>query len=98
MGESFTNAKIVREIALYRETKMRSIDIEKIKKKFHREWLLIAVDKFDETTTTSVTGRLLAHSPHKDEVWATLKKIRRPKHPLVTYSESDLPKGYAAAF
>lgn len=77
---------------------MKSQSIEAIKKKFHREWLLIAVDKFDETTTTSVAGRLLAHSPHKDEVWATLKKIRRPKHPLVTYSENDLPKGYAAAF
>jgi len=30
--------------------KKKSQDIEKIKKKFHREWLLIAVDKFDEST------------------------------------------------
>jgi len=77
---------------------MKSQKIEAIKKRFRREWLLIAVDKFDEKTTTSIAGRLLAHSPHKDEVWAALKKVRRPKHPLVTYSENDLPKGYAAAF
>jgi hypothetical protein len=77
---------------------MKSQKIEAIKKRFRREWLLIAVDKFDEETTTSIAGRLLAHSPHKDEVWGALKKMRRPKHPLVTYSENDLPKGYAAAF
>ena len=77
---------------------MKSQKIESIKKKFRREWLLIAVDKFDETTTTPLTGRLLAHSPHRNEVWATLKKIRRPKLPLIEYSEDNLPEGYAAAF
>ncbi len=77
---------------------MKSQNIETIKKKFHREWLLIAVDKFDESTTTPLTGRLLAHSPHRDEIWAKLRKIRRPKLPLVEFSEDKFPKGFAAAF
>ena len=77
---------------------MKSQNIEKIKKRFHREWLLIAVDKVDESTTTPLSGRLLAHSPHRDEVWATLRKMKRPKLPLIEFSEDDLPKGFAAAF
>jgi len=77
---------------------MKYQKIDKIKKRYRREWLLIAVDKFDESTTTPMTGRVLAHSPHRDEVWAKLRGIRRPKLPYITYSEDDLPKGYAAAY
>lgn len=77
---------------------MKSQNIESIKKKYRREWLLITVDKMDESTTTPLTGRLLAHSPHRYEVWAKLRAMKRPRLPYVTYSEDDLPKGFAAAF
>lgn len=36
--------------------------IEDIRKQFHKEWLLIAVDEMDEKMATPLKGRLLAHS------------------------------------
>ncbi len=70
--------------------------IEKIRKRFRREWLLIALDRVDEDTTTPVTGTLIAHSPHRDEIHRKIGS--RPKRLYVVYSEDDFPKGYAAAF
>ena len=80
---------------------MRSQKIEKIKKQYHREWLLISVDKVDESTTTPISGRLIAHSPHRDEIYQKLMEFSKRKSALkvlVEYSEDALPKGYAAAF
>ena len=77
---------------------MRSQKIESLKKRYHREWLLVAVDKIDESTTTPISGRLLFHSPHRDETYRKLLSLSRRKNILVEYSEDSLPKGYAAAF
>jgi hypothetical protein len=77
---------------------MKSEKIEKIKKRFHREWLLIAVDKVDESTTTPISGRLIAHSPHRDEIYRKLFSLKQKRNILVECSEDKLPKGYAAAF
>jgi len=77
---------------------MKSQKIEKIKKRFNREWLLIAVDKVDESTTTPVSGKLITHSPHRDEVYHKLLSFKHIRNILVEYSEDRLPKGYAAAF
>ena len=78
--------------------KVRSERIEEIKKKHRHEWLLIAVHKMDEATTTPISGRLIAHSPHRHEIYSALKNSRLPNRVLVEYAEDDLPKGYAAAF
>jgi len=75
---------------------MKSQRIQTIRKKFHREWLLIAVDKMDKSTTTPLTGRLLAHSPYLDEIYR--KEMKRKEHTLTLYSEEGLPEGCAAAF
>ena len=77
---------------------MKTTNIKLIKKKFHREWLLIAVDKTDETTTTPITGRLLAHSPHREDIYRMLLKPPKVKELLVEFSEDSFPKGFAAAF
>lgn len=80
---------------------MKPQKIETIKKKFHREWLLIAVVNFDESTTTPISGRLIMHSPHRDEIYAKLLSIKNKNRKwlaLVEYSEDKFPKGYAAAF
>ena len=77
---------------------MKSEKIQNIKKRFHREWLLIAVDKVDESTTTPISGKLLFHSPHRDEVYSKLLSMRRKTAVLVENSSDSLPKGYAAAF
>ena len=77
---------------------MKVEKIETIKGRYHREWLLIAVDKVDESTTTPLAGRLIAHSPHRDEIYRKLSSHPRKTDILVEYSEDCLPKGYAAAF
>ena len=75
---------------------MKSQAIRHIRRRFHHEWLLIAVDRLDPKTQTPISGRLLAHSPHRDDVYdATL---RRRGLALVTYSDDRLPAGYATAF
>lgn len=79
--------------------KFRVEKIEKLKKTFRRQWLLIALDKMDETTTTPISGRLITHSPHRDEIYRYLM-AHPPKNKriLIEYSEDTFPKGYAAAF
>jgi len=70
--------------------------IEKLKKRFRREWLLIAVDKMDEATTTPLTGRLLAHSPHRDEVYRASRKYKGDAY--LTCTPDMLPRDVAIIF
>jgi hypothetical protein len=70
--------------------------IEELRKKYQREWLLIAIEKIDPKTTTPLTGRLLAHSPHREEI--DQKSMRYKKPALVVFSEDKFPEGYVAAF
>lgn len=75
---------------------MRSRKIETFRKMYHKEWLLIAVDKIDKATHIPLTGKLIAHSPHRDEIYQL--EMTKKKHTLTVYSEDGFPKGYAAAF
>lgn len=77
---------------------MRTEKIKTIKKRFHRQWLLISVDKVDESTTTPISGKVIAHSPHREDIYQMLIKPPKAKKLLVEYSEDSFPKGYAAAF
>ena len=76
--------------------KIKSQKINTIRKKFPKEWLLIAVDRINEFTQP-ISGRLLAHSPSRDEIYT---KSLHPYKSLIyiAYAEKKLPKGYAAAF
>ena len=70
--------------------------IEALRRRFRREWLLIAVDQVDKATPTPRRGRLLAHSPHRDELYAKERRARGLT--LTVYSDDQLPQGFAAAF
>ena len=75
---------------------MKAQQIETIRKGVRRERHFIAIDRMDEATTTPLTGRLLAHSPHREEIYA---RSRHYPHPaLIVFSEDRFPKGFAAAF
>lgn len=76
--------------------RLTSEPIEKLRARFHREWLLIAVDELDARTTTPRRGHLLGHSPYRDELYAKERRARGLT--LTVYSEDQLPQGYAAAF
>ncbi len=75
----------------------RSEPIERLKGRFRREWLLIAVDKMDESTTTPLTGRLIAHSPHRDEIYRESRK-RRKGLLLIDCTPDILPKDVRIVF
>ena len=75
---------------------MKIQKVEAIRKRYKREWLLIAISEMDKTTTTPIRGRLLVHSPHRDEI--DRASVRYPKPALVVFSEDKFPPGYAAAF
>lgn len=75
---------------------MKNQPINRIRKRFHREWLLIAVDEMNPVTMVPRRGRLLAHSPHRDEIHDAM--LRRKGLALITYSDDRLPAGYATAF
>jgi len=75
---------------------MKSQPIERIRKRFHREWLLVSVDRMEPRTQVPVSGRLLAHSPRRDEIYKRLVNARGLT--CVLYSDKRLPHGYAVAF
>lgn len=75
---------------------MKSEKIDAIRKRFRHEWLLIAVNEIDESTTTPVSGRLLMHSPHRNQIYDA--SMRYKGLALVMYSDDRMPKGYAMAF
>jgi len=75
---------------------MKSKPIQDIRKRFRREWLLIRADRIDPRTQVPLSGRLLAHSPHRDEVYDRL--VRSKGLTFVLYSDMSLPHGYAVAF
>ena len=75
---------------------MKNQPIEQIRRRFHREWLLVAVDRLDSRTQVPLSGRLLAHSPRRDDVYNRLVSARGLT--CVLYSDKTLPQGYAVAF
>ena len=74
----------------------KSEPIEKIRKRYKREWLLISIPKTESDNAQPKTGRLVIHSPHKDDVYEVMMKWRGPAY--LVYSEDGLPAGYATAF
>lgn len=74
---------------------MRSQKIDTIRKQFKHEWLLIAIDEMDESTTTPLTGHLLAHSPDPMEVH---KEAMKHAGLLATLYSDDWPEDLAACF
>ncbi len=79
-----------------RKTAINPEEIDTIRKRYHKEWLLIAVDKYDRKTTTVLTGHLLAHSPDPLDVHKVACKSRC-RHLMTVYS-NDWPEDLAAAF
>lgn len=77
---------------------MQTQRIETIRKRFKKEWLLIAVTETDKATTTSKKGRLIAHSPVRDEIYKKLLQVKSKYPVLVDYSEHSLPKDVAVIF
>ena len=85
-----------RRVRDVRVSAMKSQPINRIRKRFHREWLLIAVQELDRATTTPKRGRLLAHHPNREQIYEAM--LHHKGLALVTFSDDRLPAGYAVAF
>ena len=75
---------------------MKNESIDRMRKRFRREWLLVAVNKMDPRTQVPLRGRLLAHSPHRDEIYD--RSVKAKGLAVILYSDKNLPQGYAVAF
>ena len=51
--------------------------IDRIRNRFKNEWLLIRVVDFDRKRTLALTGRLIAHSKVKEELYPIERKYRK---------------------
>jgi hypothetical protein len=65
---------------------------EEIKETFKDEWVLVQVQKVDESFNV-IEGEVLAHSKDKDQVYQKLLQIR-PKHFSVEYT-GEIPEDLA---
>ena len=76
----------------------RSEKIENIRKRFRKrpEWLLIRVSRMDDSTTTPISGQLLAHSSDRDLIFK--KSVSQKGLVMIDHSQNKLPEGYAIAF
>lgn len=70
--------------------------IDQLRRRFKKEWLLVTVGRLDPRTQIPLTGTVVAHSPHRDEIYSRLVKAKGLS--MVIYSEKALPHGYAVAF
>lgn len=75
---------------------MRCESIQNIRRRFHREWLLIKVEKLDHYTTKPLLGQLVAHSPDREEIYQ--KSVYYKGLTLIDYSEDKLPVEFTVSF
>jgi hypothetical protein len=71
------------------------MEIEKIKKKYKDEWLLIKITMADEKDQP-IEGDVLLHSKSRDEVYEAQKDLKDDLY--ITYSGELPKKGFAVAF
>ena len=74
---------------------MKQEKISEIRARHHNEWLRIAVDEVDPETQEPLSGHLLAHGPHRQDIHKSSAEFSGPAY--VVYSE-DWPDDLAACF
>jgi hypothetical protein len=71
------------------------MEIDKIRKKYKNEWLLIRVTVADEKDQP-LEGEVLLHSKNRDEIYDAQKNLK--DYLYITYSGEMPKKGFAVAF
>lgn len=56
---------------------MKTEPIQKIRNRFKEQWLLIDVIDFDRKRTLPLTGKLIAHSKNKEDLYPIERKHRK---------------------
>jgi len=71
------------------------MEIEKIRRKYKNEWLLIRVTVADEKDQP-IEGEIVLHSKNRDEIYEAQKNLK--EYLYITYSGEMPKKGFAVAF
>ena len=71
------------------------MNIEKLKKRYKDEWLLIKITKTDKQDCP-IEGEVLLHSKNRDEIYEAQKNLK--EYLYITYSGEMPKKGFAVAF
>jgi len=66
--------------------------MSEIKKKYHNEWLLIEVSKFDKDYNV-IEGKVIANSPFKSDIYSALLRCKGKK--IAIEYVGELPKEMA---
>ena len=74
---------------------MATEKIDDIRKRFHNEWLLIAVDEIDPSTHEPARGHLLAHGANRSDIHEMSKQYEGLAYVV---SSDDWPEDLAACF
>ena len=67
--------------------------IQDLLKQYPGEW--VAIEVTQEEDGRPIAGRLVHHSPDRDEVWQKTRELQRV---YIVYAGEPLKEGYAAAF
>jgi len=71
------------------------LSMKKIVEKYRDEWVLIVYEELDEDLNVK-KGKVIAHSPRKDEIYARLSETRG-KNVAIEYT-GKLPEDLAVMF
>ena len=71
------------------------MEIQKIRRKYKDQWLLIKVTAADEKDQPT-EGEVILHSKNRDEIYEAQKNLK--EYLYVTYSGVMPKKGFAVAF
>ena len=71
------------------------MEIEKIRRKYKNEWLLIKITITDDQDRP-IEGEVLVHSKNRDEIYEAQKNLK--EYLYITYSGEMPKKGFAVAF
>ena len=71
------------------------LSMKKIVEKYRDEWVLIVYEELDEDLNVK-KGKVIAHSPRKDEIYAQLSETRG-KNVAIEYT-GKLPEDLAVMF
>ena len=67
-------------------------------KKYRHQYILVDVHDEDQATNTPVSGKLLARSRNRNEIYKKLHLLKNWSRPIfICYTDSTLPQGTEAA-
>jgi 3-methyladenine DNA glycosylase AlkC len=86
------------ELALkLKRSKDRIRDLEELKVTYPDQWIALAISEGEDRYEPK-RGYLIAHSPHREEVWAIVNALPSDKNVYVFFNGTVTAKGFSITF